>query len=161
MTGDRVTRERGPRNDEPGYDALTVKSPPEASEDAWRVSPILGVPDVRYAAEYYRDVLGFTLDPGGIVQPTRGEPGGVYAIVKRSGVWIHLQIRRGEMPPRTRQAFERDVYLYVKDLDAVHEDLLRRGARVLQPPSVAPYGIREIEVEDLNAYRLTFGEILS
>jgi hypothetical protein len=41
----------------------------------------------------------------------------------------------------------------------VHADLQRRGARILQPPRKAPYGIRELEVEDLNGYRLTFGQI--
>jgi catechol 2,3-dioxygenase-like lactoylglutathione lyase family enzyme len=49
----------------------------------WRVCPILAVRNVRETAEYYRDVLGFTLDPvDGIFQPTAGEPGGVYAIVR-------------------------------------------------------------------------------
>lgn len=56
--------------------------------NGWRVSPVLGVRHVRKAAEYYRDVLGFSLDPAhGVFQPTADEPGGVYAIVKRFGVW--------------------------------------------------------------------------
>jgi len=114
---------------------------------------------VRQAAEYYRDVLGFSLDPvDGVFQPTADEPDGVYAIVKRAGVWIHFQIRRGEFPPRVRQAMERDVYLYVEDLDALYAELQQRGAVILQPPRLAPYGLREIVVEDLNGYRLEFGE---
>jgi uncharacterized glyoxalase superfamily protein PhnB len=133
-----------------------------ASSRDWRASPVLGVKNVRQAAEYYRDVLGFSLDPvDGVFQPTADEPGGVYAIVKRSGVWIHFQIRRDDLPQRTRPPFERDVYLYVQDLDALYADLQQRGATVLQPPRLAPYGIREIVVEDLNGYRLTFGEIIS
>jgi hypothetical protein len=116
---------------------------------------------VRQAAEYYRDVLAFSLDPvDGVFQPTADEPGGVYAIVKRSGVWIHFQIRRGDLPQRSRQVFERDIYLYVDDLDALHGDLQQRGAVILQAPRVAPYGIREIVIEDLNGYRLTFGEVV-
>ena len=129
----------------------------------WRASPVLGVPNVRAAAEHYRDVLGFSLDPvDGVFQPRADEPGGVYAIVKRAGVWVHLQIRRGgnALPPRVRQSFERDVYLYVDGLDAVHADLQRRGADIVAPPQMAPYGIRELEVRDLNGYRLTFGEFL-
>lgn len=125
----------------------------------WRVSPVLGVRNVRRAAEYYRDVLGFSLDPEeGVFQPSQDEPGGVYAIVKRPGVWIHFQIRRGVLPEAERQAHERDVYLYVHGLDALHADLLRRGAAILKGPHLAPYGIREIEVEDLDGHRLTFGE---
>jgi len=128
------------------------------SNHAWRASPVLGVVNVRQAAEYYRDVLGFTLDPDGVFAPSGDEPGGVYAIVKRAGVWLHLQIRRGEIPRRARQSHEGDVYIYVDDVNGLFADLQQRGAKILQPPRVAPYGLREIIVEDLNGYRLTFGE---
>jgi len=125
----------------------------------WRTAPILGVRDVRKTAEYYRDVLGFRLDPEhGVCQPTADEPGGVYAIVERGGAMIHLQIRRGDLPSRERQTFERDVYLYVTGLDALHADLEARDANIVQPPRNAPYGIREMVVEDPNGYRLAFGE---
>jgi hypothetical protein len=87
-----------------------------------------------------------------------GEDEGATAIVKRSGVWIHFQIRRGEIPERTRQSFERDVYLYVDNVDALHAELKQRGATIPHAPQLAPYGIRELEVIDLNGYRLTFGE---
>ncbi|MFO0968772.1 MAG: VOC family protein [Gemmataceae bacterium] len=130
------------------------------NNENWRAAPILGVRRVRQAAEYYRDVLGFNLDPAdGVFQPSPDEPEGVYAIVKRGGVWIHFQIRRGEMPERTRQPLERDVYLYVDDIDALHEELRRRGATVLQQPRPTPYGLREMVVEDLNGYRLAFGQM--
>lgn len=56
----------------------------------WQASPILGVRQVRRAAEYYRDVLGFSLDPDGVFQSSPDEPGGVYAIVKRPGAWVHF-----------------------------------------------------------------------
>lgn len=131
------------------------------SSSQWRASPVLGVPNVRQAAEYYRDVLGFSLDPvDGVFQPTGDEPGGVYAIVKRAGVWIHFQIRRGELPQRQRQEHEGDVYLYVENLDALHAELVQRGANILQAPRVALYGLREIIIEDLNGFRLTFGEFV-
>ncbi len=58
-----------------------------------RISPVLGVKSVRKSAEYYRDVLGFSLDPvDGVFQPTLDEPDGVYAIVKKGDFWIHFQI---------------------------------------------------------------------
>ena len=45
---------------------------------------------MRETAEYYRDVLGFSLDPvDGVFQPSPDESDGVYAIVKPPGVWIH------------------------------------------------------------------------
>jgi uncharacterized glyoxalase superfamily protein PhnB len=127
---------------------------------AWLIAPILGVRNVREAAEYYRDVLGFALDPAnGVFQPTAEEPGGVYAIVKRSGASIHFQIRRGDFPERRRQGYERDVYIYVENVDALHVEFQQRGAAIKQEPRTAPYGLRELEVEDLNGYRLAFGEL--
>ena len=67
----------------------------------WRIAPILGVPRVRPAAEYSRDVLGLRLDPDrGGFQPVADEPDGVYAIGDRGGVSVRLQIRRGELAAR-------------------------------------------------------------
>ena len=127
----------------------------------WQVSPILGVRRVRETAEYYRDVLGFSLDPvDGVFQPSPDEPDRVYAIVKRPGVWIHFQIRRGVIRERRRHEFERDVYLYVDKVENLYSEFTRRGAKFQSPPQVAPYGIREMVVEDPNGYRLVFGEIL-
>lgn len=133
------------------------------NKSIWRASPVLGVERVRPTAEYYRDVLGFSLDPvDGVFQPTTDEPDGVYAIVKRANVWIHFQIRRGERPPKTdRPAFERDVYLYVDDLDGLYVELQQRGATIFHPPRMTPHGIRELVIEDLNGYRLAFGEGVS
>lgn len=83
-----------------------------------QTSPVVGVRNVRQAAEYYRDVLGFGLDSvDGVFQPSDHEPGGVSAIVERPGALIHFQIGRGEFADRERQSLEGDVYLYVEDLN--------------------------------------------
>ena len=124
-----------------------------------KVSPVLGVKRVRQAAEYYRDVLGFYLDPvDGVFQPSDDEPDGVYAIVKRNDTWIHFQIRNREASPRKRRSLERDIYIYVKDVEGLHADLKHRGAKIMQQPFEAPCGLREFSIEDLNGYRLTFGQ---
>jgi hypothetical protein len=69
------------------------------SNQPWRALPVLGVPLVRQAAEYYRDVLGFTLDPvDGVFQPWPSEPDGVYAIVKCQGAWIRDPRDGGRRP---------------------------------------------------------------
>ncbi len=126
-----------------------------------RISPILGVKRVRQAAEYYRDILGFSLDPvDGVFQPSASEPDGVYAIVKNGDVWIHFQIRRDTIPVRDRHSLERDVYLYVNDISATHAELSSLGANIISPPANMPYGLREFTVEDLNGFRLTYGQFL-
>ena len=48
---------------------------------------------------------------------------------------------------------------YKHGVEDLHSELQRRSARITQAPRLAPYGILELEVEDLNDYRLTFGEI--
>jgi len=128
-------------------------------DNKWQASPVLRVPKVRQTAEYYRDVLGFSLDPvDGVFQPSSDEPEGVYAIVKRPGAWIHFQVQRGETQPQQRDSFEQDVYLYVDNVDRIHGEFKRQGAKIQSPPRLAPHGIREMVVEDLNGYRLVFGE---
>jgi len=124
----------------------------------WRIAPILGVRDVRRTAEYYRDVLGFRLDPvAGIFEGGGDDPGGVYGIVDRDGVSVHFQVRRGEMPARRREHEERDVYVYVEDVDGLYAVLRERGALLEGPPRDAPYGLREVVAEDPNGHRIAFG----
>jgi uncharacterized glyoxalase superfamily protein PhnB len=131
-----------------------LESPP------WIASPILGVADVRAAAEYYRDVLGFALDPvDGVFMPPGSEPGGVYAIVRRGGAWIHFQVRRGAEMPHGDDPVARDAYLYVDDVLALHAEFRERGASIKQPPQMTPYGIVEIVIEDPNGYRIAFGQV--
>ena len=129
-----------------------------ASPPGWRPAPVLGVRDVRRTAEYYRDVLGFHLDPEtGVFQGAGEDPGGVYGIVDRGGAAIHFQIRRGDLPSRRREPLERDVYIYVDDVDALYAELRNRGASLAELPRNAPYGLREIVAEDFNGYRIAFG----
>jgi uncharacterized glyoxalase superfamily protein PhnB len=59
-----------------------------------------------------------------------------------------------------RHSFERDVYIYVDAVDFLHQELRGRGAIITQAPRNAPYGLRELEVEDLNGYRIAFGEVI-
>jgi hypothetical protein len=50
--------------------------------------------------------------------------------------------------------------VYVSGLDSLHAELIGCGARIFRPPHMAPHGIREMLVEDLNGTRLAFGEIV-
>jgi uncharacterized glyoxalase superfamily protein PhnB len=123
------------------------------------MAPVLGVRDVRATAEYWRDVLGFSLDPRtGVVDGVDADEGAVYALLSRAGTEVHFQIRRREPRPAEREGIETDVYVFVEDVDALHAELAGRGANITQEPRMAPYGIREIRVEDPNGIRTTFGQ---
>lgn len=124
------------------------------------VAPVFGVANVRQAAEYYRDVFGFDLNPeNGVFAPVPGESQGVYGIVRRGGIELHFQIRRGEAP-KPGGPLDRHAYVFVSEVDSLHEDLSKRGAKVIQQPLDTPYGIREFVVEDLNGFRIAFGQKL-
>jgi uncharacterized glyoxalase superfamily protein PhnB len=54
-----------------------------------------------------------------------------------------------------------DVYVYVDDVDALHEELVGRGADLVHGPVEQGYGLREIRVRDPDGYVLAFGRLRS
>lgn len=115
-----------------------------------RAMPVLPVRDVADAAAFYRDRLGFEVN--GIWPDAAGETPN-FAIVGLGAVTVALQWN-AEAAPSPHWA----AYLYVDDVDAYHEGLVARGVAVLSPPSETFYGIREMEVADLDGHRLAFGQ---
>lgn len=123
---------------------------------SWRIGPVLGVRDVKKAVEYYTGVLGFEC-PGGIFEG--GAPGedGVYAIVRRGDIEIHLQIRRREVFAGKRESIEGDTYVFVNDVDALFEEFEAKGVVIHRAPENAFYGLRDFVIEDPEGHRLIFG----
>ena len=124
------------------------------SDGSWRIAPSLGFRDVKQATEYYTAVLGFEC-PGGVFEGVPGE-GGIYAIVRRGGIEIHLQIRRREAIVG-RESIEGDVYLFVPDVDDLFEEFRGKGVTIHRTPRDSPYGLRDFVIEDPEGHRLTFG----
>jgi uncharacterized glyoxalase superfamily protein PhnB len=104
------------------------------------------VTDVTNSLAYYRDVLGFH------VEFTYGEPM-FYVGIERGGVIIHLQAAADT----ERQSGQGAVYIFVRGVDALYEELRSRGARVLGEPTDHPYGMREFAINDLDGNQLAFG----
>ena len=124
----------------------------------WRCAAILGARDVKRAVGHYCDVLGFECDS---IFEGVGDEGGVYGIVQRDGVSLHIQIRRRELFPSRREQIESDVYVYVDDVDALYEEVRSKGANIQREPADAAYGLRDFAVEDLDGHRLVFGSPLA
>jgi len=104
-------------------------------------APVLHVPDVKAAAAFYRDVLGFTWDFGDET----------YAVVWRDNSAIHFI--RDEDRPRGVHLFQ-----WVRDVDAYYDEIVGRGAVIASEPTDQPYGIREMSVHDINGIRIVFGQ---
>lgn len=131
-----------------------------AEPGAWRIGPTLGVRDVQRATDFYVDRLGFEC-PGGVFGDGVPGEGGVYSIVRRAGVEIHLQIRRRPIFADAREGIEQDAYVFVPDADALFDEFRARGVRIHRAPEDAPYGLRDFVIEDPDGHRVTFGHPLA
>ncbi len=109
-----------------------------------RIAPALPVPDVRAAAEFYRDRMGFTIT----------DQFETLALLDRDG--SKLQLWRGEarggLAARKENPGLRDFTIWVDDVDATHEEFVAKGLPVLEIPEDFPYGSRHAMYHDLNGY---------
>jgi catechol 2,3-dioxygenase-like lactoylglutathione lyase family enzyme len=116
------------------------------------ISPEFVVPDVKAAAEYYRDVLGFRI-LGYFLDPP------VFAMVARDTAEIHFgKTDDGALPSPNvaRRSMGLDAYIWVNDLDPLHAELKARGAKILEAPVLRVYKCYEMVVEDNFGFRLCF-----
>jgi ankyrin repeat protein len=105
--------------------------------------PILSVKDVPKAIAYYVEKLGFQKEWDWGSPPT-------FACVFRDNVRIFFCQGAQGAPGMW-------VSVFVHDVDALHEDYKRRGATIRQAPTNFPWGVREMNVEDLDGHRLRLG----
>ena len=113
-----------------------------------RAVPIIHVPDVAAAAQWYVSI-GFALDD---VHVDCGET-----------LWAHLtfgdstlMLNAGGIPSDATRR-EVDLYIHVDDVDAAFR-AVAPVAELVAPIADAPYGMREFIVRDLNRFWLTFGQ---
>jgi catechol 2,3-dioxygenase-like lactoylglutathione lyase family enzyme len=124
----------------------------------WAIAPYFQVADVVASANFYRDRLGFRYER------FWGEPP-EFCMVHRAGVVLMLNAHAGASGVRPNRAAEPgsdawDAYVWVDDADALHAELVTRGARIVRGLCDQSYGCRDFEVEDLDGYRLCFGHDL-
>jgi uncharacterized glyoxalase superfamily protein PhnB len=105
---------------------------------------IFTVRDLAGSIAHYRDMLGFT------VTFQYGDPS-FYACLCRDEVELHLRAGPRWTPGNGAIA------VFVDDVDALHRELVARGANVLQPPQDHAYGMRDFSVADPDGNQLTYG----
>lgn len=116
--------------------------PKDPSRQLLQVLPGLPLSDVARGVEYYQRVLGFHVN---YVQHDLG-------VMYRDDVTILLIQRKAE---HSGVAF---FEAYVRDADALHAELVGRGANVQGAPVSHPWGLRDFAVLDLEQNRLTFAQ---
>jgi uncharacterized glyoxalase superfamily protein PhnB len=115
---------------------------PRPSRMVETIMPELPLDDVPGGVAYYRDVLGFDVN---YQQHDLG-------VMDRDQARL-LLIARTE-----RHRGIGSCSFYVVDVDALHEELVTKGARVQGPPVSHPWGLREFRVLDLEGNRLSFAQ---
>jgi uncharacterized glyoxalase superfamily protein PhnB len=133
------------RKDEAIADILIAGGADPTQRDVNRFEslvPILAVKDVSVAIDYYVAKLGFRKEWGWGDPPT-------YACVSRGDAKLNLSQSKDVAPA--------SVYIIVHNADALYEDYRARGAIDVQAPKDYPWGMREIELRDLDGHRLIIG----
>lgn len=120
-------------------------------------APVLLVRDVVASADYFRDRLGFSYDR------LWGDPPD-FCMVDRDGhkVMLSQAPADAELVPHWRVVdMMWDVYFWVDDVDAIYEELQRRGAIIDYELGVKPYDVKEFGVRDLDGHDIAFGQVLA
>ena len=106
-------------------------------------APLLLVPDVRATAEFYKKILGFTSDAGAATAE--------YAVVWRDNAAVHMT--KGDQAPVGVR-----IFFWVKDVNALHDEVSKRGAKIDVAIQTRSYGIRDFSVRDPNGVMVIFGQ---
>jgi catechol 2,3-dioxygenase-like lactoylglutathione lyase family enzyme len=118
---------------------------------------VLLVEDVQRALDYYRDRLGFDVEHYD-ANPEH------YGYARRDACAVHFACFSGAGARPNSESVPPDmfdVYVYVDDVEALHEELVGRGADLVHGPVEQGYGLREIRVRDPDGYVLAFGRLRS
>lgn len=117
---------------------------------------VLLVDDIGEAAYYYSERLGFD------VKRYEANPSH-YAYALRDDCYLHFACFEDARPTPNSVGAPPDmfdVYIYVDDVEALHEELVEHGAEIVLAPTDTVYGLREIRVRDPHGYILAFGKVL-
>jgi len=123
----------------------------KAVTEVTSLAPQFLVDQLSEAIDHYRDRLGFEAD---FVYEL------FYASVSRDGFSIHLKCAPKTIADRThrKQNEHLDVFVGVRGIEALFDELKSRGANIIRSLEERPWGCKDFYVEDLDGYLLCFSE---
>ena len=111
--------------------------------------------DLPRLVRFYRDVLGFAVEPlGGPVEPL-GRPG--WYLYTRDACVILAGECPDALPPAATGDHSYYAYVEVEPVDAFHAEVVGRGAELIKPLRDEPWGMREFGVRTADGHRMMFG----
>ena len=111
-----------------------------------RVFPQLRITDWKRTQQFYVGGLGFAID-----WEHRFEPGfPVFAQLTRDGLSVFLTEHAGDCQVGGA------AYFVVDDVDALYDEIHRKGIKVHEPPTDSSYGRREMTLKDPDGNTLRF-----
>ncbi len=113
---------------------------------------VIAAPDLQKSAAFYRDVLGFTIQPV-------SDPGWLF--YRRGACTIMAGECPNAIPPRELGDHSYFAYLQVTDIDALHESVRKAGARITKTIRDEPWQMREFGVVTADGHRIMFGQPIS
>ena len=128
---------------------MSVTPPPSSTPIRFgRTAPGIPVRDIEQALAFYRDALGMA------VTFTNGDPVG-FVILERDAAELHLTL-----VPTHRAGTHNVAHLMVSDAAAVHDRLVKHGARIVKGLRDHDFGLRAFVVADPDGNRLDIAEEL-
>ena len=107
-----------------------------------QIMPAMPHRDIARGIAHYRDVLGFAIN---YAQDDLG-------VMDRDSVRV-LIVPRGDKGTGCGGC-----YIYVRDIDELHAELVGKGANVQGTPVSHPWGLRDFTIRDDEGNELTFGQ---
>jgi catechol 2,3-dioxygenase-like lactoylglutathione lyase family enzyme len=125
--------------------------------------PLLQIFDMPASLAFYRDVLGFeVVQTAPPAKHVTGEEFG-WVLLRRDGVELMLNTAydpdavRPPVPDPARVAAHDDTALFIgcADVDGAYRHFRAHGVAV-DPPALAPYGMKQLYVKDPDGFSLCF-----
>lgn len=121
------------------------------------MAPLIQVFDMPTSVAFYRDVLGFEILT---TSPPRGRDDFDWAWLRLDGVDVMLNTAyeedtRPHQPDASRLTAHGDTCFFFgcRDVDAAYEELRSQGID-LQPPKIAPYGMKQLYFNDPDGFSI-------
>ena len=112
---------------------------------------VLAVPDLERSANFYREVLGFSVRD-------IGDPG--WRMFVRNSCRIMAGHCPDAIPPSELGDHSYFGYFVVDDVDAYYQEVVSKSVEIIKPIASEPWGMREFGLRTVDGHRILVGQDL-